>query len=143
MSLRLGLVQINVPDIAKARAFYVTQLGLPCRQPHGVEGPLEVDLGDDATLLLYAVDKVAPATYETQRVTLVMFTDNLEQQMAQWSSRGVEFQKVAWSTQPSGVGECPYGNFIAFQDPFGNVWELLEPTERRKPATVAGKRGKK
>lgn len=143
MSLRLGLVQINVTDRAKAKDFYVSKLGLPCREPHGSEGPLEVDLSDSSTLLIYGVDKLGPAAYDTQRVTLVLYCDNLKKQIADWTEKGVEFVKIPWATDPSGIAGCPYGDVIAFKDPFGNTWELLQPHERTKPATVAGKKAKK
>ena len=58
---------------------------------------------------------------------LNLATDDLDGTVARWRSAGVEFVRIAWSEEDSGVAECPYGRFIAFQDPFGNVHELLQP----------------
>jgi tetratricopeptide (TPR) repeat protein/catechol 2,3-dioxygenase-like lactoylglutathione lyase family enzyme len=141
MDLRPGIVQVNVTDLGAARAFYGKTLGVPLREPFGPEGPFELDLASGPPVLVYAVERSVPVDHGRQTgVTLVLHTDDLEGTVALWRERGVAFVPIAWSEDASGIAPCPYGRFIAFRDPFGNVHELLEPaapTDATAPAREA------
>ena len=126
MSPRLGLLQINVTDRAMALDFFSKKLGLPCRKGDDATSPFEVDLGN-VTVLVYGVEKLTPSTYATQRITPVIQTDDLVRTIDKWTRAGVEFVPIEWASETSGIASCPYGRFIAFRDPFGNVFELLQP----------------
>ena len=127
--LRTGLIQLNVTDLHEARGFYGETLGIGLRDPFGADGPFELDLGDGPPVLVYQVPKAAAIEYGEQTgVTLVLFTDDIEQTVADWRERGVDLIRIPWSEEESGIAACPYGRFIAFRDPFGNALELLEPT---------------
>ena len=128
VSPRLGIVQINVTDRAKALHFYRDALGLEVKEPHGSNGPFEVEVPGAPTILVYSADRLAESAYETQRITLTFYTDRLEETIRTWNGRGVEFAPISWSKEQSGIADCPYGRFIAFKDPFGNVFELLQPS---------------
>jgi hypothetical protein len=98
---------------------------------------LSWDLGPGPCVLVYGVEKSAPPDYPNQTgATLVLYTDDLAQTMDRWTQRGVEWVPIAWSNEADGAGNCPYGRFIAFRDPFGNVHELLEP--KAAPGSPAG-----
>ena len=128
MALRTGMIQLNVTDLAEARAFYGEALGIPLDEDFGPEAPFELDLGAGPTVLVYQVARSVPVDYGEQTgVTLVLYTDDLDGTVARWRERGVEFIPIEWSEDESGIAGCPYGRFIAFRDPFGNVLELLQP----------------
>lgn len=128
MSIRAGMIQINVTDLGEARRFYGETLGIPLQEPFGSEGPFELLLGNGPAVLVYAVERAVPTDYPNQTgVTLVLYVEDLAATVTQWRERGVEFIPIAWSEDESGIAGCPYGRFIAFRDPFGNVIEVLEP----------------
>ena len=128
MTLRTGMIQLNVTDLAEARRFYGDKLGIPLGQDFGPEAPFELDLGAGPSVLVYQVARSVPVAYGEQTgVTLVLYTDDLEDTVARWRANGVEFIPIEWSEEESGIAACPYGRFIAFRDPFGNTLEVLEP----------------
>jgi catechol 2,3-dioxygenase-like lactoylglutathione lyase family enzyme len=128
MAFTTGMLQINVTDVHAARTFYRDTLGMEIREPFGADGPFELDLGPGPTVFVYQVAKSVPVEYGEQTgLTLVIHTDDLEGNFADWSAKGVEFIRIPWSEEESGIAGCPYGRFIAFRDPFGNVHELLQP----------------
>lgn len=128
MAFHAGMLQINVTDLHEARRFYRDTLGLPVREPFGADGPFELDLGPGPTVFVYQVAKSIPVEYGEQTgLTLVIYTDDLDGNVADWRAKGVELIPIAWSEDESGIAACPYGRFIAFRDPFGNAHELLQP----------------
>ncbi len=79
-------------------------------------------------MLVYGVERSVPVDYGKQTgVTLVLYTDDIEATVGGWRAAGVEFIPIEWSEDETGIAGCPFGRFIAFRDPFGNVHELLEP----------------
>jgi hypothetical protein len=138
MSLWIGVAEIDVLDLDAAWQFYVETLGIPGRSvghegqvdPWGVGRgkPFELDLGAGHVVLVYHGSVLTPDVYpEGTGVTLGFFTDDLVGTIAAWRAMGVEFVPIAWSHDASGIGSSPFGPFIAFRDPFGNVHELLQP----------------
>ena len=128
MAFHAGMLQVNVTDLVAARAFYRDTLGLEIREPFGADGPFELDLGPGPIVFVYQVAKSVAVEYGEQTgLTLVIYTDDLDGNVADWRARGVEFIPIAWSEDESGIAACPYGRFIAFRDPFGNAHELLQP----------------
>lgn len=127
--IKLGLVQINVTDMNKAKEFYRDTLGFAIRVPLTKEGaPFEIVMEGAPTILVYSVEEQAKVDYSTQTgVTLCFYTQDLDQTIKTWKKKGVEFIKISWSKEESGAAECPFGRFIAFKDPFGNVHEVLQP----------------
>jgi len=128
MAFTTGMLQINVTDLHAAREFYRDTLGFRVREPFGPDGPFELDLGPGPTVLVYQVAKAVPVEYGEQTgLTLVIHTDDLDGTVAAWRAKGVDLLSIPWSQEESGIAPCPYGRFIAFRDPFGNVHELLQP----------------
>jgi len=143
MNYKLGLVQINVTDRKRAEEFYVNTLDFKkiIRDPlTGVEsggdsdsGPIFLDNGCGGTILLYPLNitKYIPFDYPDQTgVVLVIYVDDIDETYRDWRAKGVEFIKIDWSEEESGIANCPFGRFIAVRDPFGNVFEILEPYKR-------------
>ena len=77
-------------------------------------------------LLIYHRPDPVSTTYETQGIVPVFYTDDLDGTIRKWKAKGVEFLPISWGG-PDGTAVCPYGRFIAFKDPFGNAFELLQP----------------
>jgi catechol 2,3-dioxygenase-like lactoylglutathione lyase family enzyme len=131
-ALRIGLIQINVTDLDEAWRFYVETLGIPGRRNLGPNHPFELDLapggGAAPTVLVYPVGERTRRAYPDETgVTLVFHTENVYGTVEEWKTRGVEFIPIAWSRDESGIADTPFGPFVAFRDPFGNVHELLQP----------------
>lgn len=127
MRLAVGIVQINVTDLDRAWEFYVESLGIPGERRLGPGRPFELAI-DGPRVLVYPVREVAERRYPDETgVVLVLHTDDIAGTVAAWREAGVEFVPIAWSRDATGIAETPFGPFIAFRDPFGNVHELLEP----------------
>lgn len=129
MNLRVGIVQINVTDLEAAWSFYVETLGIEGRRSLGPNKPFELELGAHGpTVLVYPARTVTKSDYPSGTgVTLVLFTDDIRTTVAEWKAKGVPFIRIAWARDESGIADTPFGPFIAFSDPFGNVHELLQP----------------
>lgn len=128
MDLRLGLVQINVTDLRAAWRFYVDTLGLRGIERLGKGKAFHLDLEGGPPVLVYPVEHKATRRYpDDTAVTLVFYADDIRKTVENWKQKGVEFVPIAWSREESGIADTPFGPFIAFRDPFGNVHELLQP----------------
>lgn len=129
VNLQVGIVQINVTDLDAAWRFYVDTLGIGGRWALGPGKPFELDLGPGGpTVLIYPARTVSRLDYPSGTgVTLVLFTDDIRATVAEWKAKGVTFIRIAWAKDESGIADTPFGPFIAFRDPFGNVHELLQP----------------
>ena len=132
MQIEVGIVQINVTDLAEAWRFYVDTLGLRGKESLGHGKAFELDLGSGApTVLVYPVPRIREYKYSVETgVTLVFYTNDIRAAVADWKAKGVSFISIAWSRDESGIANSPFGPFIAFRDPFGNVHELAQPRQR-------------
>ncbi len=116
-------------DLALAWEFYVETLGIPGRRALGPGKPFELVIDPQLRVLVYLVSRLRQRDYPAETgVTLVFHTPDISRTMQEWQAAGVTFIPIAWSTTSTGVAETPFGPFIAFRDPFGNVHELLQPT---------------
>ena len=138
MNYRIGIVQFNVTDIARAREFYIDILGFNeimrdsesnvISNPEN--GPIFLENRNGPLIIVYPmrVARNVQVDYPNQTGTLAVFyVDNIQETYNRWESKGVEFIPIEWSEDESGIADCPFGKFIAFRDPFGNVHEVLEP----------------
>jgi uncharacterized glyoxalase superfamily protein PhnB len=55
------------------------------------------------------------------RVFLFLYTDDFWRDYEAYRSRGVTFVREPKTE--------PYGTVAVFRDPYGNLWDLLQPTE--------------
>jgi catechol 2,3-dioxygenase-like lactoylglutathione lyase family enzyme len=125
--LRLDLATLVVDDYDEAIDFFVSTLGFVLEE--------DADLGDGkrwvvvrpgsngaGLLLAKAADEGQRASIGRQaggRVSFFLHTDDLDRQVAEWTSRGVRFAE-----QPRTEA---YGKVVVFLDLFGNRWDLIEP----------------
>ena len=134
MAQRLILATLLVSDYDEAIAFYVGRLGFDLREdrrlsedkrwvvvaPPGSEGAL---------LLARAANESQKAFIGKQaggRVFLFLESDDFDGDHASYLARGVRF--VEEPRQES------YGKVAMFVDPYGNLWDLIEPAEQGNAA---------
>lgn len=130
MTMRLAHVTIVVPDYEPAIAFYRDGLGfdLVCDQkledgkrwvvvrPRGA--------GGSGLLLAKADGTTQQAVIGNQtggRVGFFLQTDDFDGDHARMLAAGVRFTETPRIE--------PYGKVAVFADPFGNLWDLIEPAK--------------
>jgi catechol 2,3-dioxygenase-like lactoylglutathione lyase family enzyme len=129
---RIALVTLVVADYDEAIAFYTHKLGFrlvedtrlsPQKRwvrvaPPGLEAGAELLLARAAT-----PEQVRRIGNQTGgRVALFLYTDDLARDYARLQEQGVTI------VRPPIVE--PYGKVLVFADLYGNLWDLLEPTQR-------------
>ena len=124
---RIALVTLVVPDYDAAIAFYCGTLGFDLLE----DTPLDDDKrwvrvapsGRGTALLLAKADdaaqRAAVGNQTGGRVAFFLETDDFARDHAAFRAGGVVF------TEPP--RRQPYGTVAVFADPFGNLWDLIEP----------------
>jgi len=129
----LALVSVVVRDYDEALAFYVGTLGfelvedtyIPEQDKRWVvvqpPGATESRL-----LLARAATPEQASRIGNQtggRVFLFLYTDDFERDYARYKAKGVEFVREKKQER--------YGTVAVFRDPYGNLWDLLQPVGLR------------
>jgi catechol 2,3-dioxygenase-like lactoylglutathione lyase family enzyme len=130
----IGLVSLLVRNYEEALAFYVGTLGFSLIEdtPVPEQNKRWVVVAPpgavESRLLLARASSPEQAAHVGNqtggRVFLFLNTDNFDRDYASFKSKGVVFVR-----EPS---QQPYGTVAVFQDPFGNLWDLLQPAVRRQ-----------
>jgi catechol 2,3-dioxygenase-like lactoylglutathione lyase family enzyme len=127
----LGLVSLVVRDYDEAIAFFVETLGFRLVEDTPVPEQSKrwvvvAPPGDGECQLLLA--RASNADQESRvggqtggRVFLFLYTDDFWRDYAAYKSKGVVFIR-----EPK---REPYGTVAVFLDLYGNLWDLLEPTQ--------------
>ena len=134
MQQSIGQIAIVVRDYDEAIHFYVHQLGftlvedttMPAQNKRWV---VVAPPGDGSVRLLLARaagdEQLSRVGNQTGgRVFLFLYTDDFWRDFNTYQARGVVFVR-----EPQ---EEPYGTVAVFQDLYGNLWDLVQPS------TVAG-----
>ena len=131
MKQHLALTSLVVRDYDEALAFYVGTLGFDLIEDSYVAeqdkrwvvvappGAVESRL-----LLARAIGEEQSSRIGNQtggRVFLFLYTDDFWRDYEAYRSRGVTFVREPKTE--------PYGTVAVFRDPYGNLWDLLQPTE--------------
>jgi len=138
----LGLVSLVVRDYDEAIAFYVGTLGFdliedtPVPEQHKRWVVVAPRGARESRLLL--ARGVGPAQTERignqtgGRVFLFLHTDDFWRDFGAYQAKGVVFVR-----EPAVL---PYGTVAVFEDLYGNLWDLIEPSGRakRRLASEAG-----
>lgn len=114
-----------VPDIAAAKDFYGSTLGLDVRD--GSMGLLELHLAGGWTVLVYPKPDHAPASY-----TILNFpVEDVDAAVDELTSRGVEFLRYdGFGQDERGIARGEGPDIAWFTDPAGNILSVLaEPTD--------------
>jgi catechol 2,3-dioxygenase-like lactoylglutathione lyase family enzyme len=132
MNQAISLVSLVVPEYDEAIAFYVGVLGFDLIEdafvpeqnkrwvvvaPRGAPGC--------QLLLARASTPEQSARIGNQtggRVFLFLHTDDFERDHARYRAKGVQFVR-----EPQ---QQPYGTVAVFRDPWGNLWDLVQPNSR-------------
>jgi catechol 2,3-dioxygenase-like lactoylglutathione lyase family enzyme len=129
MPQRIGLVSLVVPDYDEALAFYVGVLGFRLIEDspvpeQGKRWVVVAPPGSTETRLLLArasspEQRSRVGNQTGGRVFLFLYTDNFARDHAAYKAKGVIFVR-----EPA---RQSYGTVAVFRDPWGNLWDLLEP----------------
>ncbi len=124
---RLAAVAIVVPDYDAGIAFYCGVMGftLTDDQDQGAKRWVTLEPpGGGARLVLAraegAAQHAAIGNQAGGRVWLFLETDDFARDAARMQAAGVQFE------EPPRLE--PYGTVAVWRDPFGNRWDLIEPT---------------
>jgi catechol 2,3-dioxygenase-like lactoylglutathione lyase family enzyme len=113
-------------DVARARAFYETKLGLTPGEE--IEGGVAYPFGDHTAAFLYAAGDGAGTSKASQAFWKV---DDLEREVAELKAKGVKFETY----EPDEIGGLEMKDGIArgggmkvawFKDTEGNIMALVE-----------------
>lgn len=129
MKQAIGLVSLVVPDYDEAIAFYVGVLGFDLVEDSFVPEQnrrwvVVAPPGSTETRLLLAraSNREQSSRVGSQtggRVFLFLYTDDFARDYDAFQAKGVVFVR-----EPV---RQPYGTVAVFRDPWGNLWDLLEP----------------
>ena len=127
MTQTIANVTLLVPDYDAGIAFYVDQLGFDLLEDTKLSETKRwvrvAPKGADTALLLAKADgptQEAAIGHQTGgRVSFFLHTDDFARDYAAMQAKGVTFKE-----EPR---HEVYGSVVVFQDPFGNLWDLIEP----------------
>ena len=127
MSQTIANVTLLVPDYDAGIAFYVYQLGFTLLEDTTLSETKRwvrvAPPGAQTALLLAKADGDAQEAAIGQqtggRVSFFLHTDNFARDYAAMRAKGVTFKE-----DPRHEA---YGSVVVFEDPFGNLWDLIEP----------------
>lgn len=118
------LVNIDVPDLDEAEAFYIGAFGLTPARRLGAD-VVEL-LGFESPLYLLRKDADTPGAGESRRhygrhwtpVHCDVVVDDLDAALARALAAG--------ATQDSSIRQANWGRIVTIADPFGHGWCLLQ-----------------
>ena len=127
MSQTIANVTLLVPDYDAGIAFFVDQLGFTLLEDTTLSETKRwvrvAPPGAQTALLLAKADGDAQEAAIGQqtggRVSFFLHTDNFARDYAAMRPKGVTFKE-----DPRHEA---YGSVVVFEDPFGNLWDLIEP----------------
>ena len=127
MSSFISAITLVVPDYDEAIAFYVGVLGFELHEDVVLGGNKRwvkvAPVGSQATIVLAQADSDAQsAAIGNQtggRVSFFLQTDDFARDYQRFVANDVRFLE-----KPR---EEPYAVVVVFSDPFGNLWDLIQP----------------
>jgi catechol 2,3-dioxygenase-like lactoylglutathione lyase family enzyme len=124
---RLAMVTLVVPDYDEGLAFFVGKLGFALLEDTPLDNQkrwVVVSPGIGANLLLARAandDQAAAIGRQTGgRVGFFLHTDDISQSLRLLEETEVEIERP--------LRRESYGSVLVFRDPFGNLWDLIEPS---------------
>jgi catechol 2,3-dioxygenase-like lactoylglutathione lyase family enzyme len=136
MSQRIGLVSLVVDDYDDALAFFVGKLGFTLVEDSFVPEQSKrwvvvAPPGATETRLLLAKassdeQRARIGSQTGGRVFLFLYTDDLQRDYERYKARGIVFVR-----EPK---REPYGMVAVFRDLYGNLWDLLQPSDSNASA---------
>jgi catechol 2,3-dioxygenase-like lactoylglutathione lyase family enzyme len=124
MDFKLELVPVPVSDVDRAKAFYTEKVGFHADQDHKVSDSVRfVQLTPPGSACSIAIgtglgpEEMAPGSIKG----LQMVVTDIEAAHAELAGRGVEVTDIQ---------DFPWGSFVFFHDPDGNLWNVQQVTPR-------------
>ena len=125
--MKLSAIALVVPDYDAAIDFYVRKLGFELREDTRLSETKRwvrvAPPGAETSLLLAKADgpkQIAAIGNQTGgRVGFFLETDDFARDHTAMLAKGVDFKEPPRHET--------YGTVAVFQDPFGNLWDLIEP----------------
>lgn len=116
--ISLADLLVFAPDLELARHFYGDILGL---QLQSSEERLLTFTGDGFVLNIFPCESSTSSLEHSRRAgcTVSFNVASLETTMAELSAKGVRFLHES-------PNHGPFGRYVAFEDPFGTVFEFLQ-----------------
>ena len=133
MKQRIAHIALLVKDYEEAIDFYTRKLGFILLENTRIDADkrwvLVAPPGGPACSLLLAkaADEEEAKSIGNQtggRVFLFLFTDDFWRDYEQMVANGIKFARPPETMD--------YGTIAVFEDLYGNLWDLLEPTEKNK-----------
>lgn len=137
MSQRIGHIALVVKDYDEAIDFYINKLDFVLLEDTKLDENkrwvvISPKGAKECTLLLAkATNKAQEESIGNQtggRVFLFLFTDDFDRDYNQLKSRGVKFVRPPH--------KFDYGTVAVFEDLYGNLFDLIEPTKINKGAVL-------
>lgn len=132
MKQSIGLVSLVVPDYDQAISFYVGVLGFTLIEDSFVPEQNKrwvvvapPGAAESKLLLARASNAEQSSRVGNQtggRVFLFLYTDDFARDYRAFKDKGVVFVRER--------SDQPYGTVAVFQDPWGNLWDLLQPSHQ-------------
>jgi catechol 2,3-dioxygenase-like lactoylglutathione lyase family enzyme len=128
MPYTLARIALIVPDYDAALQFYVGTLGFRLVEDRPVPEQnkrfvvIAAPLGGAELVLARAANAHQLTRVGDQtggRVFLFLHTENLEREVVRLTAAGVAFVRE--------ISRADFGAAAVFKDPFGNLWDLVEP----------------
>ena len=127
MTRTIANVTLLVPDYDAGVAFYVDQLGFDLLEDTKLSETKRwvrvAPKGAETALLLAKAEgpaqDAAIGNQSGGRVIFFLHTDDFARDHAAMLEKGVTFREAPRHE--------PYGTVAVFEDPFGNLWDLIEP----------------
>jgi catechol 2,3-dioxygenase-like lactoylglutathione lyase family enzyme len=127
MAVRVAMLTVVVDDYDRGIAFYCDALGLALLHDTDMGGGKRwvVIEGGGARLLIARADgerqRAAIGNQAGGRVGFFLETDNFAADYGRFVASGVRFREAPRHEA--------YGTVAVFEDPFGNLWDLIEPKD--------------
>ncbi len=118
MDMKIELIPIPVTDVDRAKEFYVNKVGFHADHDHKVHDQLRfVQLtppGSACSIVIgLGITPMKPGSVDAYQ----MVVKDARKAREELLERGVDV---------SDIDEQPWGTFVKFSDPDGNVWSLQE-----------------
>ncbi|NUN50749.1 MAG: VOC family protein [Candidatus Brocadiae bacterium] len=118
MPMTPGHIELFVPSPSRAKDFYHEVLGFEIGEIQH-DGKVVWMTKDGLTILLRPGTPPAAASYQETAIALVLYTDDLDREVAALQDRGLAFRGT------DGSERC-----LTFSDPWGNWFQLVNPAEQ-------------
>jgi predicted enzyme related to lactoylglutathione lyase len=122
MDYRIELVHLNVTDVDASIAFYVDKCGFDLDHDHRVSDEIRfVQITPPGSACSIALVTGQGERNPARPASVQVVVDDADAVRAEMAKRGVEVSEVQ---------DFPWGRFVYFSDPDGNLWSLQAIVQR-------------